>query len=134
MSKKPKGQGLVEFALILPTVLLLGMGLVALGLGVNYKGAADDAAKAGARAASTWRISDGISCLNAVQNAAGSASIYSVEIEVSANCAGNLPMARGEQVFVRTSFHYRPIFFDTVGNPPIPHTWVLTGYSEVKHW
>jgi Flp pilus assembly protein TadG len=129
-----KGQGLVEFTVVILLLLFLSGGLLAIAPPITYKGAVDDAAKAAGHAASTWRSTDGVSCLQAANSAAQSATIYHVALSLSDNSTSNDYMNRGDLVSASAKIDYSPIFFDTLGNPPMPLVFTLEGYAEFSHW
>ena len=137
-SEKEKGQGTVEFAIVIPFLLLMLLGIVTLGQVFPFWVAAQNAAAEGARAAAVWRprVDGTYSCQQAVNDAITGSTPFVYTIEMSANCEGNStqPIPKNQELWVRTTLTYEPVFWGTLFNPPIPNTWDVEGYQESNHW
>lgn len=129
---------MAEFALILPIMLLVILGIADVGPIFPYWVAGQNAASEGARAAAVWRpnFTGSYSCEQAVRDAINFSTPFDYTIEMSANCAGNFtqPIPRNEEVWVRTTMEYEPPFWGTFLNPPVPRTLTISGHQVANHW
>jgi len=124
--KHERGQGLVEFALVLP--ILCGVMLMTVVVGDIFRRIQniENAASEGGRAAQVWRPDGITTCLSAATEAAQRITPLDVDVIVSSNC-GNWLWTRipsGTLITVEVTHTFEPIFFSTIlvgrdiGDPP----------------
>jgi len=138
--KKRSGQGLVEFALILPILIGVVIGFIDLTpLAVNLF-IAHGASGRAARAAAVW-YPDGFStCQLDATNAIGSLGLIHADydLEIDPGCDNNALATNptGESMYVTITVHYQPLFFSTFGWPPpsSPRIWdvEVTSIDQVR--
>lgn len=141
MKKKEKGQGMVEFALVLPIMLFIATGIAALFYLFGVAMTAHNAISEAGRAAQVWRP-DGVStCVGnvtaAVERITPFFDLATDTITFSENCSTD-PWARipsGNLVELTIVINWEPIFYSTIGkdewDPPtiIP----ITTELKVRH-
>ncbi len=141
MNKKEKGQGMVEFALVLPITMLVILGVTVLFHLFAVLVTSHNAVSEGGRAAQVWRP-DGTSNCSEVVTAAVTRitpffDLAGDTIDTSANCSTNpwLRIPSGELVTVTVVVNWEPIFFSTLlkeeWEPPT--TIPLTTMVSVRH-
>jgi Flp pilus assembly protein TadG len=103
-TKSERGQTMVEFALVLPILLVLMLGIVQFGVAFNNYVTLTDAVRAGARKAAVSRnASDPAgTCETAVLNAAP--NLDQAELESDLSCVSS--WAPGSDVTVHASYPY----------------------------
>lgn len=113
-----RGQSLVEFALLVPVMMLIVLGIAAFGVAFFTKESLENAASEGGRAASIWRP-DGAAatnCLQLVLEAVDRATfLVNPVVTVSDNCTDN-PWQRipsGELLTVGLEHDHELFFFGT---------------------
>lgn len=124
MDKKQKGQGLVEWMLVLPTIMVLVMGVANLFILFAVQAITHNSVAEGARVAQVWRQYDTPSCHEAVTAAVLRTNMFFDPardvLEVSANCSTNnwerIPPA--DLITVRVIVNWEPFFFSTFWSPP----------------
>ena len=141
MNKKEKGQGMVEFALVLPLILLLVIGIAALFVTFAVLVTVHNAASEGGREAQVWRPDGTSTCASAVMEGVVRITPFFDPdrdiLVVSENCS-NDPWARipsGNKVFVGIVINWELPFFSTLfkdeWDPPILVP--LPGAVNVRH-
>lgn len=95
MKKKEKGQGLVEFLLVIPTLLLLVCLVVDASYIMWVRVSVQNGASEGGRAAQVWRPNTaGTTCLGEVQAAVARTTHFPHSVTVSTDCADAGPYDR----------------------------------------
>jgi len=135
--KDQRGQGMVEFALVLPVLCGIILMLVVIGDVFRRIESIENAASEGGRAAQVWRP-DGIkTCLDVAQAAANAITPFDIQVIVSDNCSASGLWDRvpsGSLITVRVTHEFEPIFFSTLllgrneGDPP----YVLSYSAQVE--
>ena len=142
MDKKEKGQGLAEFALILPLIMFIILGITVLFHLYAVVVISHNAVSEGGRAAQVWRPDGTSTCVDAVAAAVARISPFfdptSDTIIVSDNCSSTDPWARipsGNLVDITVVINWEPIFFSTVlkDSWEPPTTRPLTTTVSVRH-
>ena len=129
MKEKNEGQGMVEFALILPLILLLIIGIANLFYLFAVVDTLHDAVSEGGREAQVWRPGGGTFCVGRVTEGVIRISPFfdpdRDTVVVSENCTID-PFARipsGNEVYVGVIIYWEPFFFSTLfkdqWSPPI---------------
>ena len=133
MKKKRKGQGLVEFALIIPIFMVVIMGVFDLFPLLGNLYAAKQMSARGARAASVWKYDDSQTCINDVNEAVGDPWLWSAEwqLEMIGDCddTGSLRAAlTGDPMTVKIEVTYTPLILGGFGWPPkdTASSWTFT--------
>lgn len=141
MDKKEKGQGLAEFALILPLIMFIILGITVLFQLYAVVVISHNAVSEGGRAAQVWRPDGTSTCVDVVAAAVARISPFfdpaSDTITTSENCSTD-PWARipsGDLVDVTVVVNWEPIFFSTVlkDSWEPPTTIPLTTMVSVRH-
>jgi hypothetical protein len=137
---RQRGQGLTEFALVLPVLIGLVIAFIDLTpLAVNMFLAYGATGRA-ARAAAVWYPDGFSSCRLDATNALGSLGFIhaTYDMEIDAGCDNN-PLATnptGESMYATITVHYQPLFFGTFGWPPpsSPEIWdvEVTSVDQVR--
>ena len=141
MNKKEKGQGMVEFALVLPVMMLVVLGITVLFHFFAVLVTAHNAVSEGGRAAQVWRPDGAATCVDDVTAAVTRITPFynstTDTITLSPNCSTDLwaRIPSGNLVDVTVVMNWEPIFFSTFlkdkWEPPtvIP----LTATVRVRH-
>jgi Flp pilus assembly protein TadG len=141
MDKKEKGQGMTEFALVLPISMLVILGIAVLFHLFAVLVTSHNAVSEGGRAAQVWRPNGVTSCVDDVTAAITRITPFfdlaSDMIITSENCSTD-PWARipsGNLVDVTVVVNWEPIFFSTLlkENWEPPTTIPLTTMVSVRH-
>lgn len=105
-TRKQKGQAIVEFAIIAPSLLLIVLGIIQFGIVFNNYMALTDAVRAGARQAAVGRTAaDPIgSTIDRVRGAAG--HLDQADLTVSVSPADPATWTQGGDVTVEASYPY----------------------------
>jgi len=137
--KSERGQGLVEFAIILP--LLCGVMLMIVAVGDIYRRieSIENAASEGGRAAQVWRPDGIITCQGAAISGAERITPLDIDVTVSANCGNDYwtRVPSGTIITVEVTHTFEPIFFSTlligrdIGDPP--YTLTYSAMVEDRH-
>jgi len=141
MDKKEKGQGMVEFALVLPTMMLVVLGIAVLFHFFAVLVTAHNAVSEGGRAAQVWRPDGTSTCVDDVTAAVTRITPFfnsaTDTITLSANCSTDLwaRIPSGSLVDVTVVINWEPVFFSTLlkdeWDPPT--TIPLTTTISVRH-
>ena len=142
MNKKEKGQGMVEFAMVLPISMLVILGITVLFHLFAVLVTSHNAVSEGGRAAQVWRPDGSSTCVEEVTAAITRITpffdLISDTITISDNCAtaglwGRIPS--GDLVDVTVVVNWEPIFFSTLlkENWEPPTTIPLTTMVSVRH-
>ncbi|NIT04453.1 hypothetical protein GTO10_06160 [Candidatus Saccharibacteria bacterium] len=134
MKKKEKGQGMTEFALVLPFLAMLLLGIAIFGDAFRRVEALENAASEGGRAAQVWRPDGVTTCFQVVEAAARRITPLEVTVTTSANCSATDGWARipsGTLITVTVSHTFKPIFVSTLLKGPGDPPWVWTYTAEV---
>jgi Flp pilus assembly protein TadG len=142
MNKKEKGQGMVEFALVLPVSMLVILGIVVLFQFFAVLVTSHNAVSEGGRTAQVWRPDGTSTCVDDVTAAVMRINPFfdpaSDTVTVSENCLnaglwGRIPS--GNLVDVTVVVNWEPIFFSTLlkDNWEPPTTLPLTTMVSVRH-
>jgi len=134
MKKKEKGQGMTEFALVLPFLMLLLLVIVIAGDAFRRVEALENAASEGGRAAQVWRPDGTTTCYQMAAAAARRITPLDVVVETSANCSATNVWARipsGTLITVTVSHTFEPIFVSTLLKPPGSPPWVWNYTARV---
>lgn len=119
MNKKEKGQGMVEFALVLPIILLVILGITVLFHLFAVVVTTHNAVSEGGRAAQVWRPDGDSTCVDDVTAAVTRITPFfnstTDTITTSANCSTDLwaRIPSGALVDVAVVINWEPIFFST---------------------
>lgn len=141
MKKGSKGQGMVEFGLILPLILLVILGMVVFAHLFAVFETVQNAASEGGRVASVWRPDEVTTCASVVQAAVERTTPFfnpaTDVVTTSANCSSD-PWARipsGTLIDVAVTVRWEPIFFGTLGQDywEPPRTLPLNAEITVRH-
>jgi Flp pilus assembly protein TadG len=141
MDKKEKGQGLVEFVIILPIIMFIILGIVVLFQFFAVLVTTHNAVSEGGRAAQVWRPDGSSTCIDDVTAAVTRITpffdLVSDAITISENCSAD-PWARipsGNLVDIAVIVNWEPIFFSTVlkDSWEPPATLALTTTVSVRH-
>lgn len=121
--KRQRGQGMVEFALILIVLIIIVAGMIDVApLMANWFVAKSLSAK-GARAAAVYYPDGSRTCYNDVMNSLGSPIFIhaSWSVEIDPDCT-NSPASvnpSGLPMYVTVSVNYEPLFWGGFGYPPV---------------
>ena len=125
MESREKGQGLVEFALVISLLLFMFLYIVIVGDNFRRVIALENAASEGGRAAQVYRPDGATTCFQRVESAVQRITPVDVTVETSANCSAIDVWARipsGDHITVRVSHTWEEIFKSTFllepGEPP----------------
>jgi Flp pilus assembly protein TadG len=133
--RSEKGQGMVEFALIIVLFLFILLTAVEVLPAYNVITSVKAAANHGVREAVVWDPSSGNTCEQAVQNAVASRTTdVSTPTITITGCSGFNFVPRGQYITVTVSVIYRPPFYSTLGNPPVPRTFVIERSATLRNW
>jgi Flp pilus assembly protein TadG len=108
LGQHPRGQSLVEFALVLPLLVLVVAGIFDLGAAFFASITITNSAREGARYGSL-HPTDGTGIKNAAVNEAQNSGITITTSNVSTECPGYgsvLPCPRGQPIRVTVNYHY----------------------------
>jgi Flp pilus assembly protein TadG len=112
--RQEEGQGMVEFAMVLPILMAVMLGIVQFGIIFNNYETLTDASRVAARRAATSRfIGDkGASARQAAKDAASNLNLTDAEIEISSCAPGTYPCTTqdwtttGNEVTVKLTYPY----------------------------
>jgi Flp pilus assembly protein TadG len=112
--RRDDGQAFVEFALVLPILVALLLGIVQFGIVFNNYETMTDAARVGARKAAVSRFigDNGASATTAARNAASDLTQSNLTVDVSSCAPGTYPCASqdwttpGNEVTVKLTYPY----------------------------
>jgi Flp pilus assembly protein TadG len=129
-SSKEKGQAMMEFALLLPVLLILLLGIIEFGRAAYYAIEVADAARAGAQygsqsladAANPGNIA--AAAQNNAQDMGGALTVNAPQTACEAALAGCYPLV---YLTVTTTYNFTPLF----NYPGLPTTYNLTGSSTL---
>jgi Flp pilus assembly protein TadG len=106
--KRGRGQGLVEFAIILPLLVLVIVGVFDVGRAFHALITVTNAAREGARYGILYAPNDLEGIRNAVQREAQNSGITLVRDQITRDCPGGT-CESGEAVTVTVTFDFEPI-------------------------
>ncbi|MGD8815053.1 MAG: pilus assembly protein, partial [Anaerolineales bacterium] len=116
--KTKRGQGMVEFALTLPVILVLFLGIAILFHLFAVIVTMHNAASEGGRRAQVWSVSDGVPCVDAVEEAITRTTpfdIATIQInDAEGKCASNTPFGYGELIEIALTVNWEPLFVSTL--------------------
>ena len=112
--RQENGQGMVEFAMVLPILMAVMLGIVQFGIIFNNYETLTDASRVAARRAATSRFigDNGASAVTAAKSAAGNLDQSKLGIDISSCAPGTYPCATqdwttpGNEVTVKLTFPY----------------------------
>lgn len=112
--RQEEGQGMVEFAMVLPILLAVMLGIVQFGIIFNNYETLTDASRVAARRAATSRFigDNGASAVTAAKNAASNLNLTNAQIEISSCAPGTYPCTTqdwttpGNEVTVKLTYPY----------------------------
>ena len=112
--QQEEGQGMVEFAMVLPILMAVLLGIVQFGIIFNNYETLTDASRVAARRAATSRISGdtGASARTAAKSAASNLNLTDAQIDISSCLAGTYPCTTqdwstpGDEVTVKLTYPY----------------------------
>jgi Flp pilus assembly protein TadG len=112
--RQEDGQGMVEFAMVLPILMAVMLGIVQFGIIFNNYETLTDASRVAARRAATTRFlgDNGASALQAAKNAASNLNLTDAQIDISSCAPGTYPCTTqdwtttGNEVTVKLTFPY----------------------------
>ena len=112
--RQENGQGMVEFAMVLPILMAVMLGIVQFGIIFNNYETLTDASRVAARRAATSRFigDNGASAVTAAKSAAGNLDQSKLGIDISSCVPGTYPCATqdwttpGNEVTVKLTFPY----------------------------
>jgi Flp pilus assembly protein TadG len=112
--KREEGQGMVEFAMVLPILMAVLLGIVQFGIIFNNYETMTDASRVGARRAATSRFvgDNGASAVTAAKNAAGNLDQTKLGVDVKSCAPGTYPCTTqdwttpGNEVTVKLTYPY----------------------------
>jgi Flp pilus assembly protein TadG len=112
--RQEEGQGMVEFAMVLPILMAVMLGIVQFGIIFNNYETLTDASRVAARRAATSRFvgDNGASAVTAAKNAASNLNLTNAQIEISSCAPGTYPCTTqdwttpGNEVTVKLTFPY----------------------------
>ena len=112
--RREDGQAMVEFAMVLPILVVLLLGIVQFGIIFNNYETMTDAARVGARQAATSRLSGDAGTLGkaAVYAAATNLNASDLNVDVSSCAPGTYPcstqdwLTTGNEVTVKATYPY----------------------------
>ena len=112
--RQEDGQGMVEFAMVLPILMAVMLGIVQFGIIFNNYETLTDASRVAARRAATSRFigDNGASAVTAAKSAAGNLDQSKLGIDISSCAPGTYPCATqdwttpGNEVTVKLTFPY----------------------------
>jgi len=112
--RREEGQGIVEFALVLPILLAVLLGIVQFGIIFNNYETMTDASRVAARRAATSRFvgDNGASAVTAAKNAAGNLDQTKLNIDVESCVPGTYPCSTqdwttpGNEVTAKLTYPY----------------------------
>ncbi len=141
MDKKEKGQGLAEFALIIPLIMFIILGITALFHLYAVVVTSHNAVSEGGRAAQVWRPDGITTCVDDVTMAVTRITPFfdltGDTITISENCSIDVwaRIPSGDLVTVPVVVNWEPIFFSTVlkDSWEPPTTIPLTTTLSVRH-
>jgi Flp pilus assembly protein TadG len=123
-----KGQSLIEFALLLPLLVLIIFGVLDLGRAFFSFIAITNAAREGARAYTMYPAATGYTMVeDIVKKEAGNQGLDPTKITVSVTCTGTFPSCTSEQP-VRVTVSYP---FELTMSGLFPQTILLRRYAEM---
>jgi Flp pilus assembly protein TadG len=112
--RQEDGQGMVEFAMVLPILMAVMLGIVQFGIIFNNYETLTDASRVAARRAATARFlgDNGASARQAAKNAASNLNLTDAQIDISSCAPGTYPCTTqdwtttGNEVTVKLTFPY----------------------------
>ena len=112
--RQEDGQALVEFAMVLPILMAVLLGIVQFGIIFNNYETLTDASRVAARRAATSRFigDNGASARQAAKNAASNLNLTDAEIDISSCAPGTYPCQTqdwtktGNEVTVKLTYPY----------------------------
>ena len=112
--RQEDGQGMVEFAMVLPILMAVMLGIVQFGIIFNNYETLTDASRVAARRAATSRFvgDNGASAVTAAKNAASNLNLTNAQIEISSCAPGTYPCTTqdwttpGNEVTVKLTYPY----------------------------
>jgi Flp pilus assembly protein TadG len=112
--RQEDGQGMVEFAMVLPILMAVMLGIVQFGIIFNNYETLTDASRVAARRAATTRFlgDNGASARQAAKNAASNLNLTDAQIDISSCAPGTYPCTTqdwtttGNEVTVKLTFPY----------------------------
>ena len=113
--KREEGQGMVEFAMVLPILMAVLLGIVQFGIIFNNYETMTDASRVGARRAATSRFvgDNGASAATAAKSAAGNLDQTKLGVDVQSCAPGTYPCTSsqdwttpGNEVTVKLTYPY----------------------------
>jgi Flp pilus assembly protein TadG len=112
--RQEDGQGMVEFAMVLPILMAVMLGIVQFGIIFNnYETLTDASRVAGRRAATSRFVGDnGASAVTAAKNAASNLNLTNAQIDISSCAPGTYPCTTqdwttpGNEVTVKLTYPY----------------------------
>lgn len=122
--KDKRGQSLIEFALVLPILLLVVFGITEFGRAIMVKNVLHTASREGARLAAVSPVSDSLSVQARVQEVLDAANITPKEITIQFD-----PGAKTVEVTVTTDFEV----LSAGVLDPIMGTFELKGYTVMRY-
>lgn len=114
LRRDERGQALVEFALVLPILLALIIGILDFGRALDYYNQVTQLAGQGARAAAVNRMPDGTAITSGSALQAQLVNTYTAQPELKKGitvCISQLPTAVGAPVTVKVSYKFNFIPF-----------------------
>jgi Flp pilus assembly protein TadG len=142
-AKKKTGQGMVEFALVLPVILILFLGIAILFHLFAVVVTTHNAVSEGGRTAQVWNINHGVYCQDAVEAAIYRTTPFNVTSIVIRDDAGNpskcdtnnTPISYGELIEVEVTVTWEPLFLSTLLTDvwSAPNQIPLTTSVKVRH-
>jgi Flp pilus assembly protein TadG len=112
--RQEDGQGMVEFAMVLPILMAVMLGIVQFGIIFNNYETLTDASRVAARRAATSRFigDNGASAVTAAKNAASNLNLTPAQIDISSCAPGTYPCTTqdwatpGNEVTVKLTYPY----------------------------
>jgi Flp pilus assembly protein TadG len=112
--RQEDGQGMVEFAMVLPILMAVMLGIVQFGIIFNNYETLTDASRVAARRAATSRFigDNGASAVTAAKNAASNLNLTDAQIGISSCAPGTYPCTTqdwatpGNEVTVKLTYPY----------------------------
>ena len=130
----PRGQTLVEFALIAPIMFIFLFGIIDFGMALNRRIAIEHAVREGARYAAVHLDADGCTAIqDRTAERAGGSAIDSGEVDVHYYDPGGNPVTHastGDTVRVTAPFQYSFPLMSVFGRGPIDVT--ITGEAQME--
>jgi hypothetical protein len=130
---------MVEFALTLPVILVLFLGIAILFHLFAVIVTMHNAVSEGGRRAQVWSVTDGVPCIDAVHEAINRttpfdvATIYITDAE--GKCASDTPFAYGELIEISVTVNWEPLFVSTLLTDvwAVPNQIPLSTSIKVRH-